>query len=381
MGTLFFVHGTGVRGNEFDETFAAVVSGARRHGMEDLTPVGCNWGAERQDYPELIEAILPPPSSRLTVEDGLYWEILVAEPLLELALLPAAAAEGPSSDSPESVDNRGVIESLNDLPLRMPPGFVEESELRNASRLVTDSSEFRVAADDRRISPAMLGDASARAVTAAVVAARRQNRAWSSTAADASDPPVRLAERISVAVRPDSAPPRGVPAYVLEVLTRIARKYRYPITKASIEFVGDILFYARRGEQIRALIRDALNDLDPPVLAIGHSLGGIILLDVLTEPNAPRVDLLVTAGSQSPALYAVDALGTIRPSSPPPRLPRWLNAYDRSDLIAFLAGDIFQGVQDNEVNSKEPFPEAHGAYWRNPQFWRPVNEAWQSFIP
>jgi hypothetical protein len=38
-------------------------------------------------------------------------------------------------------------------------------------------------------------------------------------------------------------------------------------------------------------------------------------------------------------------------------------------------------MQDNEVNSKEPFPEAHGAYWRNPQFWRPVNEAWQSFIP
>ncbi len=377
MGTLFFVHGTGVRGGEFEATFAAVTEGSRKNGLAALRPVGCNWGKDRVDYPELLESILPPAPDGLTEQDGLYWEVLVAEPLLELGLLPAARLAEPAADPDASSPRDEVVERLSDVPaFEISGAQISSTELAAASQLVTTSAQFGAAVRDARIDNVLLASASARAIAAAVVAARRESRPPIGLS---RMPPAAIATHISAAVRGESANGR-VPAFVLDIMTGLARKYRYPLTKAAIEFVGDILFYAKRGDDIRRSIRAAISLLDPPVLAIGHSLGGIMLVDILTEPIAPRVDLLVTVGSQSPALYAVDALGTLRPGSPKPTLPRWSNAYDRSDLIAFVGGGVFDGVADFEVDSEQPFPESHGAYWDNEGFWQPIKSAWDSIL-
>lgn len=377
MGTLFFVHGTGVRGGEFEATYAAVMEGARQNGLGDLRPVGCNWGKDRQDYPELIEDILPQAPDRLTDQDGLFWEVLVAEPLLELGLLPAACSTEPADGPEESGTRDEVTARIDDLPALDVSGVpLSSTELTTASQFITTSMQFRAAVNDPRIGSALLADASARAIAAALLSARREQGV--SIAGSAQPSPVDIARHIAVAARGESMASRGVPALVLDIITGLARKCRYPLTKSAIEFVGDILFYAKRGDSIRVAIREAITRLDPPVLAIGHSLGGVMLVDVLTESGPPDVKLLVTVGSQSPALYAVDALGTLRPGLPQPALPRWSNGYDRSDLISFMGGRVFDGVDDFEVDSHQPFPESHGAYWSNEEFWQPIKRAWDS---
>jgi hypothetical protein len=146
--------------------------------------------------------------------------------------------------------------------------------------------------------------------------------------------------------------------------------------------IGDILFYQRRGEEIRQMVADALTSAEGPVVAVGHSLGGIILVDLLTGSIPQGVDLLFTAGSQSPLFYAVDALASLRPNHPTPvPFTPWVNVYDRRDLLAFCAGQIFAGhggggITDHEVDSGVPFPAAHSAYWNNGAVYDLLRDRW-----
>ena len=139
-----------------------------------------------------------------------------------------------------------------------------------------------------------------------------------------------------------------------------------------------------------SFVRTCLVDAQPPVIALGHSLGGIILMDVLSASDAPHVDLLVTVGSQSPMLFAYDALGRARGGGPaglpysadrPPFTP-WLNIYNRNDFVSFRAADIFRNelaltdldIVDHELHLPEAFPAAHGAYWTDPWTFRFIAE-------
>nr|BFE81246.1 hypothetical protein GCM10020093_038470 [Planobispora longispora] len=110
-----------------------------------------------------------------------------------------------------------------------------------------------------------------------------------------------------------------------------------------------------------------------PVVLLGHSLGGIAAVDLLAGRTMdPRVKLLVTVGSQAPLLYLMDALDTLtyraegistRPFTP------WLNIYDPSDLLSFLAGPVWpgeSGIADERVDSGASVFAAHSAYWGTP---------------
>lgn len=60
-----------------------------------------------------------------------------------------------------------------------------------------------------------------------------------------------------------------------------------------------------------------------------------------------------------------DRAGTRRTAAG--RLPRWLNIYDRQDLLAFMAEPVFPAdprVTDHEVSSRQPFLPCHSAYWK-----------------
>jgi hypothetical protein len=126
--------------------------------------------------------------------------------------------------------------------------------------------------------------------------------------------------------------------------------------------VADVLVYQRAGGAMREHVRGALaavTDAQRPLVALGNSLGGIILFDVLRDPAAPRPDLLVTVGSQAPVLETFGGLGV---DARPPFQP-WLNIYDRRDVLAFIARPVWPdrpGVEDVRVDLGLGFPEVHG---------------------
>lgn len=84
----------------------------------------------------------------------------------------------------------------------------------------------------------------------------------------------------------------------------------------------------------------------------------------------------MTVGSQAPFLYESGSLPTLEHPAPlPPHVPDWLNLYDRRDLLSYLGEGLFPGrVTDTPVDSRQPFPAAHSAYWTNPAVFRHIVE-------
>jgi pimeloyl-ACP methyl ester carboxylesterase len=141
---------------------------------------------------------------------------------------------------------------------------------------------------------------------------------------------------------------------------------------------GDIAVYLARGEAIRRRIDETVRKAPPgPVSLLGHSLGGIAAVDLLALGQGGRVEQLITVGSQAPFLYEIGALPSLRFGEPlPPSFPNWLNIYDERDLLSYLGAGVFPGrVRDVAVNSRQPFPWSHSAYWRNPEVYRLIAEA------
>jgi hypothetical protein len=160
--------------------------------------------------------------------------------------------------------------------------------------------------------------------------------------------------------------------------THVLRRHRNDFSNSAALPIGDILLYQSRGAEVRNFIRKKINNAAPPVTVIAHSLGGIAAVDLLALPNPPSVARLITLGSQSPLLYEIGALTSLKlPEALPAGFPRWLNLYDRNDFLSYVAHRLFPEVEDVEIESGQPFPESHGAYFNNTKVWETV----RNFIP
>ena len=112
-----------------------------------------------------------------------------------------------------------------------------------------------------------------------------------------------------------------------------------------------------------------------PVVAVGLSLGGIILVDTLASalrdqarPEGERrpADLLVTVGSQSAALRAMGVM----PSAPrdvvhPALFTPWLNVWHEHDYLSYPVGAVFEhlgDVCDRRAVQRGAFPGVHSGY-------------------
>ena len=87
---------------------------------------------------------------------------------------------------------------------------------------------------------------------------------------------------------------------------------------------ADIVLYQRSGERIRQVVADKLIEAlarGGPVIALGNSLGGIILVDLLAQPDSPKPQLLTTVGSQAPLLATFGALAPIEKDLGPKTVP------------------------------------------------------------
>ncbi|MER5995699.1 hypothetical protein [Streptomyces viridosporus] len=111
--------------------------------------------------------------------------------------------------------------------------------------------------------------------------------------------------------------------------------------KLMVRHLGQVARYLARAEadgdgatldaRIRARVAEAVGD--GPVVVIAHSLGTVVALEALHERRA-EVPLFVTLGS--PIAMRSVVLPRLRPQPPavPDGTARWLNFWDRDDVIA-----------------------------------------------
>jgi hypothetical protein len=390
-GTLVFIHGTGTREAGYRTTLGRVREGAEQY-LDNMATVGVPWYKLRTDYPDLVTKALPAAGSRAAVEADsdpitTAWQLLVEDPRFELKILAEAA---PPANEPVMIGglsrSQQLVASVTGLSAEGKPlgGFLAD-EYHAAALRVGDAPELRDAAartpDDGLPT---LAEAASRAVVAELFVAHRDDSPGTQPEAMLiAEQRDALVDATYVALVGSS---RGLGGWLLERLaglgTGLGRLARGGLTDLSVGFFSDVFFYERRGEGIRSASSEARRGAQPPVMLIGHSLGGIASVDLLSSPTAPKVDLLVTVGSQAPLLFAMNALGTLEP---PDRnrvaVARWVNVFDRNDLISFRASEIFADadahVEDHEVSSGQPFPMSHGAYFVNPKFWQLLADHWQ----
>jgi hypothetical protein len=168
--------------------------------------------------------------------------------------------------------------------------------------------------------------------------------------------------------------------------TAYGRGRRHELMQGISSGMGDILLYQRRGCEILAAIENKIKEIsinDANIVLVGHSLGGIMLVDLLSNATIAQplgVRKLVTVGSQAPMLYKFDALETLRPPRGTPPFS-WLNFFDRNDFLSFCASRAFpkssHQIIDFEINSGICFPESHGAYFRIPTFFKRLAKEWR----
>ncbi|MFH8655289.1 hypothetical protein [Streptomyces afghaniensis] len=386
MTAVVFVHGTGVREPGFSALVERVTAGlaAQRDG---LRVVPYSWGAAHGATLAAGGASLPPLTGTTRGigegpavpdpgdETTAAWAALYADPYAELALAAAGSApavERPPGSVPPQQRARALLATLaarGDAPAaELGPGLARAATDLAAHPLLGPAADA--------LDPADLAVLAARSLTARIVA----------DALDADSPLVPVGEtrdavtdRIAEALgAPARGTERGLRSYLLRtagaVAARAVERRRRALTEAAHPAAGDILRYLSRGAAFRDGLRALVAGLEEPVAVVGHSLGGIIALDTLISAPLPPVALLVTAGSQGPFLYESGSLPSLEhPALLPPHVPDWLNLYDPRDLLGYLGAELFPGrVTDVAVDSGQPFPAAHSAYWTNPAVYRHI---------
>ncbi|MFG2881490.1 alpha/beta fold hydrolase [Streptomyces sp. NPDC048297] len=386
MTAVVFIHGTGVREPGFSALAGRVAAGltALREGLR-IVPY--YWGDTHGATLAAGGASLPPeagttrglneaPAVVDTADDPTAtWAALYADPYAELAL--AAAGAEPKGERPpgsplphQRLQTRlAALAAQGDTPaVELGPGLARAATDLAAHPLLAPAAEA--------LTPDDLAVLAARGLAARIIADALDADTPLVPVGDTRDTVVdRIAEALGA---PPRGSERGMRSLVLRVAgsaaSRAAVRRRRALTQAAHPAAGDVLRYLSRGAGVRADLRTLVAGLEPPVVLVGHSLGGIIALDTLISEPLPQVRLLVTAGSQGPFLYESGSLPCLEHPAPlPPHVPDWLNLYDPRDLLGYLGAALFPGrVTDTAVDSRQPFPAAHSAYWTNPEVYRHI---------
>ncbi|MEV8225306.1 hypothetical protein AB0P41_04420 [Streptomyces sp. NPDC079167] len=385
MTTVVFTHGTGVREPHLGGLVAKITSGlaatapgARLIAYDWGGPYGAELAADGASIPAAPGAgtgrSTSGPDGRDDVEE---WARLYDDPTAELAAAAAAGSGRPTPPGAAFPDERPRA-LLLDIAARGEPGAEALAPwLREAAAELARSPLLGPAAE--ALDPETLASVLARALTATVVGAEIAADSPVQTGGDGRDAAVAaLAERLGAAPAGTGRGPllRMAGRPLVRLGSRYAVRRRRALTDAAHPAAGDILRYLARGEDMRQGLRDLVGTLEPPVVLLGHSLGGIISLDTLISGPLPGVELLITVGSQGSFLYETGALPMLAHPDPlPGHVPPWLNIYDRRDLLGYAAEPLFPGrAQDVATDSRQPFPVAHSAYWTDPAVYGAIGE-------
>jgi hypothetical protein len=164
---------------------------------------------------------------------------------------------------------------------------------------------------------------------------------------------------------------------------------RQSLSPAVGRFIGDVFVYLKEGKhrgEIRTVVRQALLEAhvakqagQGPLVLVGYSMGGVILVDMLSDPQAAglpadlAVDALLTVGSQAGLFASLDVLTPNAPAGSVRRKPDcvklWLNVFDPIDPLAFRADMIYKDAIDLVFNSVAGITDTHSKYFQRPQFY------------
>ncbi|MFI5843561.1 hypothetical protein ACIA8K_28035 [Catenuloplanes sp. NPDC051500] len=359
-GTLIVVHHTG-RLSRLRDGIAA------EPRLRDVRVHGIAAGAPEPD----VSPVLPPPGatgleavaqSPTEAEiTAVEWDLLEADPLVELRMLAELFDPGPSS--PDALDKR-----LDTLSLSLPDlAELDRATLDRAITAVRDAPETADAS-------LAVGDAAdpelCSAVARAIVATALSTAPDAPIARDGRSRDA-LAVRLVAALEPT---PELAAGFADTMVRRVTRPLAERLAARNLvrRRAGTMepACFRRPDLAARELIAAEVARAESPVVLLGHGPAGVAAVDLLTGPDRPdSVRLLVTTGSPAPYLYLRDGLPTVT-STP------WLNVYDRSDRLAFCAARVFPGAVDEEVDAGVPFPAAHGAYWDQPRFYSLLAHHW-----
>jgi hypothetical protein len=406
MTTVVFIHGTGVRRVRYAEALDQVEKSLRAR-RPDVKVLPCAWGDELgasfHHNHASIPNFVPRPTTRgladpaVSDEDALLmlWDLLYQDPLYELRTLALMGPDGTPLVPGKLPPGRAIDQKLRILaPGPELAAVLEEggvaAHFDAARTFVCRSPSYGRLLQAGAISQGELSDAVARALVATAIMQAETIAEFPpiSTDADLRD---RIVQALSAELGPPAEQTRGfkpttwlknqLGGLTMRFATSYVEERRGGYTDVVTPGIGDILLYQGRGEPIRQYVRARIREAaaaDPNVVVLAHSLGGIIAVDILVGEAIPEVKLLITAGSQAPFLYEINALQSLRYDQPlPAHFPHWLNIYDTNDFLSYVAAGVFNRtgdlrVEDVEVKSRQPFPRAHSSYWTNSQVWDAV---------
>ncbi len=367
-GTLYFVHGAGNRAPEAAAEAGRLAAG---FGLADPSALRVSdWGqAEGPDaaLPRL-DATLPPVDAALALAPSAVAGGMLADPWAPLSSMKGA--EG--LIAPAANDDADRLLAFLRLGVVSTEGLtVTPDDLARAARKVERSPHYHAA----RGAPLDVLDAAATSAAALALQPRQARQAFGLPGIPWLQID-QLKGQIAQAVTGSGvlsaagtflAPLLG--SNIMLWATQQVAPHRAEIMHAHILVAADVLFYERNGGRVRDHLRAEVAALPKPVVAMGHSLGGIALVDALFGPGAAPADvaLLVTFGSQSAFLASIGALDVVTPTLP------WLNIWSRNDFVSFLAAGLWPGqVVDHELVLGVGFPESHGAYAGEPAFFQAI---------
>ncbi|PHJ57499.1 hypothetical protein VF14_21460 [Nostoc linckia z18] len=387
MTTVIFVHGTGIREREYNQTFEIIEQ--KIHAQRpDVKVAPCLWGELGAKF-NAHGASIPLEDATLALSqkeedaDIILWRQLYRDPLYELRLLSLKPIESgnPFGEEPGDILQSRVASftPVSQLQAKLQEAGITEV-FEQAREIVIRSEPYERAL--LTVSESDLSEyygAIARAIVAQAMFLSEQQEIFPPILTDAQLRD-KVVELLTLALTEAEL---GLGRWLLKPLVELAlpmgtnyiKGNRFELTDKISPMPGDILLYQARGEKIRAFIQQQIEQAQPPVVLIAHSLGGIACVDLLVQQQLSQVELLVTVGSQAPFLYEINALysleyGQLLPEHFP---QQWLNIYDLRDFLSYVGKKIFPDrVQDVVVDSRQPFPRSHGAYWTNTKTWEAI---------
>jgi hypothetical protein len=369
VSTLLFVHGTGVRDESYFRT-VDLISRKTEFFLKTCKFRSCQWGdpygARLNAGGVSIPGYDDSGEATTSLEDASMarWHLLSQDPLLELRILPREAVVGTPSGL-AIWNNLKVLPQHPVILTLLKEWCVDAAWTQYMNAVLADEIWKNLVAPITEV-PGAVSDRLARALIAGFQIYLRQQSLPGFAAAQRDQLKSALVALIGGSTL-------GVGDWFLGRLTHAMRVRRGSITDSTSPMVGDILRYQARGKEIRNFIRETINGCNDEVVILAHSLGGVACVDLLAEQSTPAVTHLVTAGSQAPYFYELDALVSRSFGSGlgDSFNQKWLNFYDRRDFLSYAAARIFPGkVIDQPVDNGQPFPESHGAYWHNDkEFW------------